>query len=189
MRLWRSPARDYVLMVAIALSIFAGLRLLIHTAEVMYSSMEPNFTEGQRLIVSKVTYRLHEPERGAVIIFRPPTGQTDDFIKRIIGLPGERVELRYGRVYIHQPDGTVIELEEPYVQDAAQRPFMSDVTPADSYFVLGDNRNVSSDSRSGWTVQRDAIVGKAWLSIWPPSTWGMADDLSQGEQLVHAAGE
>jgi signal peptidase I len=176
-------------MVVIAAVVFVGLRLVVHTSEVRYFSMEPNFTEGQRLIVSKVTYRLHEPERGDVIVFQPPTGQTDDFIKRIIGLPGERVELRYGRVYIHQPDGTVIELEEPYVQEPARQTFMSDVVPADSYFVLGDNRNVSSDSRSGWTVPRDAIVGKAWLSIWPPSAWGMADSFTQGEHIVHAAGE
>ena len=145
----------------------------------MYSSMEPNLYEGQRIIISKVIYHFHEPERGDIIIFPNPNDPDEEYIKRIIGLPGEVVEIKDGIVYIHQADGSVLTLDESeYINTPDKDYFISNTIPADNYFVLGDNRSNSYDSRAGWTVPRQDIVGKAWLSIWPMSDWGLAPNYS-----------
>ena len=145
----------------------------------MYSSMEPNLYEGQRIIISKVIYHFHEPERGDIIIFPNPNDPDEEYIKRIIGLPGEVVEIKDGIVYLHQPDGSVLTLDESeYITKPDKDYFISNTIPADNYFVLGDNRSNSYDSRTGWTVPRQDIVGKAWLSIWPMSDWGLAPNYS-----------
>jgi signal peptidase I len=176
-------------MIAIAVVVFVGLRVTIQTYVVYGSSMQPNFEEHQRLLVSKLVYNFHEPERGDVIIFRPPYEGHDSFIKRVIGLPGERVEMKQGKVYIHQADGTILELDEPYIKEPAIREYFSDVIPEGEYFVLGDNRNNTDDSRNGWTVPAEDIIGKAWISIWPPDMWGMAANHPFPEQVASAAGD
>jgi signal peptidase I len=176
-------------MVAIAVLVFVGLRLTIQTYVIYGPSMQPNFYEHQRLLVSKLVYSFHDPERGDVIIFRPPYEGRDSFIKRVIGLPGERVEMRQGKVYIHQADGTILELDEPYIEDPAIRQYFSDVIPEGEYFVLGDNRNNTDDSRNGWTVPAEDIIGKAWLSIWPPDMWGTAANYPFPEQAASAASD
>jgi len=138
--------------------------------------MEPSLEEGQRLIINKIVYKLHPPERGDIVVFHPPGNQhqQDDYIKRIIGLPNESVEIRDGTVYIHKDDSSILALDEPYITDPARRYFKGTIIGEDEYFVLGDHRNNSSDSRGGWTVPRQDIVGKAWLSIWPPGKWRLA---------------
>jgi len=141
--------------------------------------MEPNLHEGQRIIISKIVYWFHEPERGDIIVFPNPNNPDEEYIKRIIGLPGETVEIKDGVVYIHQTDGNTLILDESeYIDDPTNEDYSSDVIPEDEYFVMGDNRNNSYDSRRGWTVPRDEIVGKAWLSIWPLSDWGLAANYS-----------
>lgn len=141
--------------------------------------MEPNLHEGQRIIISKIVYWFHEPERGDIIIFPNPNNPDEEYIKRIIGLPGETVEIKDGVVHIHQANGNTLVLDESeYIDDPASQDYSSDVIPEDEYFVMGDNRNNSYDSRRGWTVPRDKIVGKAWLSIWPLSDWGLAANYS-----------
>lgn len=152
--------------------------IAIPPSEVMSSSMEPTLEIGQRLIISKIAYFFHEPERGDIIVFDPPHTQQGDFVKRIIGLPGESVEIKEGTVYIHKEDGSILPLDEPYIKEPSTRPFNGATIPENEYFVLGDNRNNSSDSRTGWTVPRQNIVGKAWLSSWPPSEWGLAPNYS-----------
>ena len=171
-------------MIAITVIVFIGLRLTIQVYIVYGSSMQPNFYEDQWLLINKVVYNFHDPERGDVIILRPPYEGRDSFIKRIIGLPGERVEMKQGKVYIHQTNGTVLELDEPYIppEDQAICQYFSDVIPEGEYFVLGDNRNNTDDSRNGWTVPAEDIRGKAWVSIWPPSLWGMATSYPTVEQ-------
>jgi signal peptidase I len=152
--------------------------------------MEPNFYTGQRLLVSKIVYNFHEPERGDVVVLWPPYEVEHPYIKRIIGLPGERVEIREGQVYIHQSDGTVLELDETaYIEDPATRPYFGEIVPEGEYFVLGDNRNNTDDSRHGWTVPAENIVGKAWLSIWPPNMWGLAANHPFTEQVANAASD
>jgi signal peptidase I len=176
-------------MIAITVLVFVGLRLTIQVYIVYGSSMQPNFYEDQWLLVNKVVYNFHDPERGDVIIIRPPYEGHDSFIKRIIGLPGERVEMKQGKVYIHQADGVVLELDESYIDEPAIRQYFSDVIPEGEYFVLGDNRNNTDDSRNGWTVPAEDIRGKAWVSIWPPSLWGTTTSYPTVEQTASAAAE
>lgn len=182
----KKTIRDFLIMIAIAVVVFLGLRLTLQTYVVLGSSMEPNFYTNQRLLVNKLVYNFHEPQRGDVIIFRPPYEDRDSFIKRVIGLPGERVEIRQGQVYIHQPDGNILKLDEPYIEDPARSPYFGDIIPEGEFFVLGDNRNNTDDSRNGWTVPAEDIIGKAWLSIWPPGMWGLAANYPFSEQVANA---
>ncbi len=183
----KNSIRDFLIMAAIAVVVFIGLRTTVQTFIVYGPSMQPNFWEQQRLLVSKVVYRLHTPERFDVVVFHPPHNPDDSYIKRIIGLPGEYVEMKDGQVFIHQPDGNVIELDEPYIKEPARHNYVSDIIEEDEYFVLGDNRNNTNDSRNGWMAKGEAIVGKAWLSIWPPDLWGVAGNSPPAEDIASAA--
>lgn len=172
--------RELLITVAIAVVIFVAARQTIQTYEVFQMSMEPNFYEGQHVVVNKAVYFWSEPERGDVIIFDAPDSE-DDYIKRIIGLPGDTVEIRNGLVFVN---GTA--LVESYVA-AAPIYTMAEITvPEGEYFVLGDNRNYSNDSHTGWRVSEDTIHGKAWLSTWPPDLWGVVPEYALGDQLVSA---
>ena len=171
--------RDILMPIILAVAIFFLLHALIPSFVVMSPSMEPSLQVEQRILISKVAYCFHEPERGDIITFYPHGNRESiPFIKRIIGLPDEYVEIKEGIVYIHKKDGNVLPLDEPYIKEAPSQPFMGDTIPENEYFVLGDNRNNSSDSRVGWTVNREDIIGKAWLSIWPPQEWGLAPNYS-----------
>jgi signal peptidase I len=140
------------------------------------SSMEPNFHTGQLLIVNRLAYRFGTVERGDVIVFRFPGNTADDYIKRVIGLPGETVAIRDGKVYI---DGNL--LEEPYLAPDTTLPYGGEwVVPADSYFVMGDNRPHSSDSRSWGMLGKEYVIGKSWISYWPPPYWGVVPHYSYG---------
>ena len=171
--------RDILVPIILAIAIFFILQALIPSFVVISPSMEPGLQVDQRLLVNKVVYNFHEPERGDIITFYP-NGDREavPFIKRIIGLPGESVEIKQGIVYIHKENGDILTLEEPYIKEAPSQSFEGATIPEDEYFVLGDNRNNSSGSRSGWTVNRKDIIGKAWLSIWPPQEWGLAPNYS-----------
>jgi len=168
--------REFLGILVLAIVIIILVQAMVGRAVVVGSSMEPNLHDGQRVLVNKMAYLFSEPKRGDIIVFTPPDTVTsgNDYIKRIIGLPGEIVEIKEGTVYIHQPDGTILTLDEhEYIDDPARNYYLGIEIPPDNYFVLGDNRNKSSDSRGGWTVSREGIVGKAWLSIWPLSEWGL----------------
>lgn len=171
--------REVLITLTLAIVIFFLIQATVDSSVVVGCSMEPSLDDGQRLLINKVVYMFHEPERGDIIVFDPPDslGSENDFIKRIIGLPGERIEIKDGVVYIHQ-DGQVSPLDEPYIEDPPRYDFQGEVIPDNEYFVLGDNRNNSNDSRGGWTVSREDIVGKAWLSIWPLAEWGLMPNYS-----------
>jgi len=178
----RAFLREILVILIIAIVIFAGLQLIVQDYIIEQYSMEPSFQEGQRVLVSKVVYKLNEPERGDVIVFHPPppySPKATPFIKRIIGLPGDTVEIKMGSVYVNGS-----QLHEPYIKESPKYTFHQYKIPEDNYFVLGDNRNNANDSHSGWTVPRRNIIGKAWLSIWPPSEWGLAANYPLQEQLV-----
>jgi len=165
--------RDTLAIILIAAVIIFGLQATIQKFVVDGPSMNLTLHDGQQLLANKVVYKFHEPERGDVIIFHPPNNEKEEYIKRIIGLPGESVEIKEGIVYIHEADGTVLPLDEPYVNSPAKQPFRGDIIPENEYFVLGDNRNNSSDSRNNWTLPQENIIGKAWLSVWPLDKWGL----------------
>ena len=166
-------SKELLIIVLSALVIFLVIQtFLVGRAIVVGSSMEPNLHTDQRILVNKVAYAFAEPERGDVIVFTPPFTSDSDLIKRVIGLPGETVEIVEGVVYIHQTDGSIIRLEEDYIKGPLTDSYTSGKIPADSYFVMGDNRNNSRDSREGWFVKRSSIHGRAWFSIWPLSDWG-----------------
>lgn len=139
-------------------------------------SMEPSLHNGQRLIVNKLVYYFHPPQRGDIVILRRPDRPDFTVVKRVIALPGERVEIkRDGRVYLN---GSAEPLAEPYVGEKDRESYSLERVPAGHYFVLGDNRAASLDSRYFGPVPRKNIVGKAWISIWPLSEWGWAPNYS-----------
>ena len=164
--------QEILLILIIAVVLFFGLQLVVHNYIIRETSMEPNFYEGQRLLVDRVTYRFHGPERGDVIVFNPPApydSKGGHFIKRVIALPGETVEVKLGSVYING-----VKLEEPYIKEPPNYIVDPQEIPEDYYFVLGDNRCISNDSHTGWMLPRQNIDGRAWLIIWPPRDWGLA---------------
>jgi signal peptidase I len=176
----KAALREIAITLVLAIVIFFTLQVTVQSFIIVGASMQPNFHEGERLLINKAVYKFRQPERGEVIIFHPPTNQQADYIKRIIGLPGESVEIREGKVYIHKEDGSVEQLVEPYITELAMRDFKGDEIPQNKYFVLGDNRNNSNDSRSFGPVSREEIIGKAWLSIWPPGEWRVVPAYSPG---------
>jgi signal peptidase I len=178
----RTFLREIVGTIILALVIFVLLQTAFQTFIVIGNSMEPSLQWTQRLLINKAAYHFHEPERGDVIVFHPVDQQQDDYIKRIIALPGDTVEIEKETVYVN---GTP--LDEPYIKEPPNYTMYQKEVPDDNYFVLGDNRNNSNDSHNGWTVPRENIIGKAWLSIWPPNQWGIVADYSLPEQLVSPA--
>ena len=160
----------FKMVVWFALFFFCLRTFVVEGFEIQGSSMEPTLEENERLFVLKFAYRFDNVERGDVIVFLYPEDHSRRFIKRVIGLPGDTVEIRDGKVMVNGE-----KLREAYVNGDYFRPQedISKVTvPADCYYVLGDHRSVSSDSRSGWFVPRKNIVGKAVLRFWPVTRFG-----------------
>jgi len=168
--------REVGITILIAVVVFACLRLTVQSYTVVMSSMEPNIHNGECIMVNKVCHRSSGPQRGEVIVFDPPFDSEYPFIKRVIGLPGETVEVKDEKVFV---DG--IPLEEEYVMAPPNYTMLVKEVPENEYFVLGDNRNNSTDSSKGWTVPRDNIIGKAWFIYWPPSKWGVVKHYSYPE--------
>ncbi len=134
------------------------------------ASMEQTFHNNEYLIVDQLTYRFRDPERGEVIIFRYPHDPSKYFIKRVIGLPGETVSIENNTITIineKNPDGLI--LEEPYIGNVVTDGNQSITLAENEYFVMGDNRDHSSDSRSWGALEEDKIVGRAWLRLFPPT--------------------
>jgi len=130
-------------------------------------SMSPTFENGEYLIVDELTYRLDAPKRGDVVIFRYPRNPKEFFIKRIIGLPGETVSIQGGAVSVTEADGTIQTLSEPYVKNIGNGPDTTYVVDQNSYFVMGDNRPESSDSRIWGLMPRDNLIGRALVRLLP----------------------
>lgn len=165
---------DYVLelvqVVVISLAIIIPIRyFLIQPFYVRGASMEPAFIDHEYLIIDELSYRFKDPARGEIVVFRYPGDPRQYFIKRIIGLPGEKVQFVGGKVIIYSeeyPEGWI--LEEPYIERSIFTSGDKTVQlEADQYFVLGDNRNSSLDSRFFGSLERRMIVGRVWLRGWP----------------------
>lgn len=137
--------------------------------------MEPNFHNGEYILTDKVSYRIHTPKRGDVVVFHSPQDERVDFIKRILGVPGDTIKVQSGYIYLNN-----VKLEEDFVNDPGQvlggRFLHENVevnVPPGQYFVMGDNRNHSSDSREWGFVTTNGIVGRAFFRYWPISEFGV----------------
>ena len=182
----RVLVRELIETVLLALLIFLVLQFSVQNFRVEGSSMEPTLEEGQFLLVNKLVYlrfdprdlasvlpfvggdrdeahfAFHQPNRGEVVIFRFPRDPSRDFVKRVIGIPGDTLEIRGGRVFING-----VAQKEPYVTKRDTRNVPALRVPPDSYYVMGDNRVFSHDSREWGPVPAENIVGRAWVTYWP----------------------
>jgi len=155
----------------IAIVVVVPVRLFIAQPFIVSgASMVPTFLNGQYLIVDELSYRFEEPKRGDVIIFRYPKDPSQFFIKRIVGLPGETVLLANGNVSVQKTNGETTLLDESYVVHHGNGANQTYTVPTDEYFVMGDNRPESSDSRTWGFVPRANIVGRAFLRLLPVQT-------------------
>lgn len=156
--------------VVLAFAVFMMVYLVLaQPHKVDGNSMYPTFHDKEFILTDKISYRAHEPQRGDVVVFHAPEPFTSDFIKRIIGLPGETIMVKGGKTYIN---GKI--LPEPYlpagletVEKTTLREGVPYQIPGGRYMVFGDNRNFSSDSREWGSITRKSIVGKAWITYWP----------------------
>lgn len=127
-------------------------------------SMEPSLHENERVIIDLVSLRWREPRRGEIIVLRLPNRRSDPLIKRVIGLPGDTVAIRGGKVFVNDQI-----LDEPYLNQITAGRMPATVVPEAHVFVLGDNRGASNDSRFFGMVPYENVLGRAWLRYWPPS--------------------
>lgn len=186
-----SIAREFLEAIVLAMVVFLVIQTSIQNFKVEGSSMQPTLEGGQYLLVNKLVYlrmdqdrlsrmipfwsvtsgeqsfAVHPPRRGEVIVFHFPRDPSRDFVKRVIGVPGDTVEIRNGVVMVN---GQV--MDEPYLT-SRDNSSLSRVTIGEGeYFVLGDNRRGSNDSRNWGTVPEANILGKVWIIYWPLSQWG-----------------
>ncbi|GIL08809.1 MAG: signal peptidase I [Chloroflexota bacterium] len=166
-----TPLRDILSTLLLVMTVYALVNLSSSRYLVQGRSMYPSFDSDQILYVSRLSYLLAQPQRLDIVVFHRRAQPPEDYIKRIIGLPGEIVTLAEGRVWINGAP-----LDEPYLAEVCRADRCADHTwtlGPDEFFVMGDNRNDSSDSRLFGPVHRSQLVGAALLRYWPPQTWGI----------------
>lgn len=156
--------REIIETIIMTLVVFAFLvTFVVQGFKVYGSCMEPNLKTGERLLGNKFIYRFERPLRGDIVVFRFPPNPRKIFIKRVIGVPGDIVEIRDGKVYVNGR-----KLDEPYVANTPHGDFPPQRVPEGCVFVLGDNRDESNDSRFWGDLPIKYIQAKAWLRYWPP---------------------
>ncbi len=162
--------------IILTLIIFLLIQMVVRNFRVVGTSMVNNLQDGQYLIIDKVSYNpiisdylgIGGPQRGDVIVFEPPRRPDEDYVKRIIGMPGEKVQVVKGQVFINDQL-----LDEPFDPRTGSYTMPEPVVvPDGQVFVLGDNRNNSNDSHNWGPLPVENIVGRAWISYWPPDLWG-----------------
>lgn len=165
------PLAEIIRFSIIAILIVIPIRMFIAQPFIVSgASMDDTFHTGQYLIVDQVSYYFNQPARGDVVVFRYPRDPSKFFIKRIIGLPGETVTIEKSHVTItnqEHPEGFI--LKEPYIKSMAPSPKTTETLGDREYFVMGDNRDQSSDSRAWGVLQEDRIVGRAFVRLFPPN--------------------
>ena len=157
--------KDWIVSIAIAVVLALGIRyFIVELYLVDGPSMRPTLQSAERLVVNKFIYRFRAPERGEILVFRYPRDPSRDFIKRVIAVPGDTVEIKDGRVYVNS---TI--LNEPYILSKTRGDYPLATVPEGHIFVMGDNRNNSEDSRFADVgfVPYELIKGKAILVFWP----------------------
>lgn len=164
---------EIIKIVFIALLIVVPIRyFLFQPFIVRGESMEPNFENGDYLIIDEISYRFREPQRGEVVVFKYPALPSQRYIKRIIGLPGETIEIKDGQVIIYNQNNYQILDESSYLFSNVYTSGEIKITLAENeYFVLGDNRPSSSDSRRWGVLPRENIIGRVFLRAWPPKAF------------------
>ena len=166
---------DILEVVVLAVGIFLIVYLLVlRPHKIKGQSMHPNFPDGEFLLTEKITYYRDDPKRGDVVVFKPPISE-DEFIKRIIALPGESISVKDGKVFVNDQ-----ELKEDYISvQTSGGSFLNEgdtyIVPQGQYFVLGDNRPHSSDSRAWGPITKKVISGKAWLIYFPFNLSGFVE--------------
>ncbi len=176
----RGLRRDIVETILLVVVVYTLVNLSTARAVVIGPSMQPNFYTGQLVIINRFAYFFSEPQRGDVVVVHNPrqecrTSASDDpncedLIKRVIGLPGEYVQIIKGRVYINSGP---VAIQEPYIKDFCLGCDGSWILDSQHYFILGDNRNNSWDSHAFGPILRDLIVGQAWIRYWPLQDQGV----------------
>ena len=164
--LGREILEDALLILAVLAAVFLIKRFVLINAEIPSGSMENTIMTGDRVFGNRLAYKFSDPKRFDIIIFKYPDDESQLFIKRIIGLPGETVEIHDGNIYIN---GSDTPLEDVDIKEPMEGSFGPYTVPEGCYFVMGDNRNNSRDSRywENTFVSEDAILGKAVLRYWP----------------------
>lgn len=167
--MWKRIVLENLEMIIIALLIVLPIRyFLIQPFIVHGSSMEPTFTNQDYLIIDELSYRFRNPNRYEIIVFKAPNHTNQYYIKRIIGLPLETVEIKNGEITITEPSGKKYELQENFLPPNTFTSGSLKITlNANQYFVLGDNRPYSYDSRNWGPLNKNLIVGRVWLRLWP----------------------
>ncbi len=152
-----------VFLIVVPIRIFVAQPFIVNGA-----SMDPTFNTGQYLIVDQLSYRFNSPKRGDVVVFRYPNDPNQFFIKRIIGLPGEKLEIQQGSVTVYSKENpSGVKLEEPYIKNNSKNDNLVIALNKDEYYVLGDNRSASSDSRSWGPLSASEIIGRPLFRLIP----------------------
>jgi signal peptidase I len=166
---WKRFFLDILETLVLAVILFVGINTVSARVRVDGFSMRPTLEDGEFVLVSKLSYKFGEYNRGDIIVFHFPLNPDEELVKRIIGLPGDNVVVKDNQVYVNGQ-----KLDEPYI---AQAPLYSGewIVPEGTLFVLGDNRNNSNDSKDWGLLPQDNVVGKAVLIYWPPPLWEVLD--------------
>jgi signal peptidase I len=172
--------RDLLITILIAAGIFFILQVTVGAIKIYGTSSFPNIQPEDYILMEKVTYAFRDPQRGEMIILHAPYNETQDLIKRVIGIPGDTVKIENKKVYVNGKA-----LYEPYISDPPRYEMQEQTLPPGQYFVLGDNRNVAVDSHSGWLVNRSEVVGRAWFIYWPVSRIQMVPNYNLNTQLAN----
>jgi signal peptidase I len=166
---WKRFVLDIVETLVLAAVLFLAINAISARVRVDGFSMRPTLDDGEFVLVNKLSYYFGEMNRGDIIVFHFPLNPEEELIKRVIGLPGDQVKIENGKVFVNEQA-----LNEPYI---AQAPIYSGewTVTEGHYFVLGDNRNNSNDSKDWGLLPSDNVVGKAVLIYWPPSMWNVIE--------------
>jgi signal peptidase I len=160
---------DVIETLLLSIILYWGINAITARIRVDGYSMLPTLQSGEYVLVNRLAYHFGDVNRGDVVVFHFPGNKNQEYIKRIIGLPGEKIIVSNGKVFVNGE-----QLIEPYISDPPRYESTWDV-PQNALFVLGDNRNNSSDSHNWGVVKLENVIGKAVLTYWPPQNWGLID--------------
>jgi signal peptidase I len=174
----KSPTRELLETILLTAIVFLAIRAVAQNYQVDGHSMDPTMHNGEFVIVLKAVYWFHQPQTGDIIVLQYPEDPKQNFIKRVIGTPGDVVAVRDGHVFVNGHA-----LDEPYIAQAPAYTTAPITVPAGKYWVLGDNRNNSNDSHVWGFLPANEVIGKAWVVYWPPSLWRVVPHANYGNSL------